>query len=173
MSAVGRGAGAVTGVTATPSGRTGGIVGRAERCTVVAAPPLPADSAGATGSDSVGSSSPEAGGADEVSTPWTSPPGASSRTAWDSGPAKAGLCQVVSRLPKPPSETGAVVPAVTRWIGGSADQPAGRTPPGSAAPNAEPAAVPVLGVPSSERPAADTDASAVATTEDVPPVSRP
>ncbi|MFD5426749.1 hypothetical protein [Streptomyces sp. NPDC127084] len=70
-----------------------------------------------------------------VSTPCTRPPGASSRTAWDSGSAKAGLRQVVSRLPNPPSETGALAPPVTRWIGGSAAHPADRvTAPGAGSP---------------------------------------
>ncbi|WP_158685641.1 hypothetical protein [Streptomyces purpureus] len=86
--------------------------------------------AAATGRESEGSSRPEAGEEAAVSTPWTSPPGAPSSTACDSGAAKAGLCQVVSRAPKPVSATGPADAAVTRWIGGSADHPADLATPG-------------------------------------------
>ncbi|MFF9663962.1 hypothetical protein [Streptomyces althioticus] len=75
----------------------------------------------------MGSSSPPDGRADAVRTPSTSPPGAPSRTAWESVPAKVGFCQVLSLPPNPASATGHDGRDVARWIGGSAGHAAART----------------------------------------------
>ncbi|MFI1959920.1 hypothetical protein [Streptomyces althioticus] len=75
----------------------------------------------------MGSSSPSDGRADALRTPSTNPPGAPSRTAWESVPVKAGFCQVLSLPPNPASATGHDGREVARWIGGSAGHAAVRT----------------------------------------------
>ncbi|MFF4101448.1 hypothetical protein [Streptomyces sp. NPDC001903] len=128
----------LTGVTPTPA-RRGAGAGRAARCagrpSEAPSPWFPYDT---TGRVSEGSSSPEPGRAAGLSIPLTSPPGAPASTAWDMVPPKQGFCHVLRRRPNPASATGPAAPAVTRWIGGSADQPAADQPP--ADPDADPEA---------------------------------
>ncbi|WP_030681898.1 hypothetical protein [Streptomyces cellulosae] len=116
---VGRRAGrSATGATCTP-------VGAAARWTSRTGPAASTGSSGAaTGRTAEGSSSPVTGVAAAVSTFLTSPLGAASATAWDSVRAKDGSRHVLSRLPKPLSETAPprAAPPVTRWTGGPVRQ---------------------------------------------------
>ena len=113
------------------TGVTRGPLGTTARWTIPVPIPVPvrrAAGAGsassgagtATGRVSEGSSSPATGPAEAVSTPLTSPPGASSSTAWESVPANEWFCRAARVPPKPASATGpeAGPVALTRWIGG-------------------------------------------------------
>ncbi|MFJ9965266.1 hypothetical protein [Streptomyces avermitilis] len=114
VSRTGRVAGGGAGVTRGPVGPVA-VTGELMRCTGSGPAPSPDSSSpgDATGRERDGSSSPEAGRAVGASTPFTSPPGAPSRTACDSVPVKEGFCQVVSRPPNPASAT-EPLPAVAR-----------------------------------------------------------
>ncbi len=106
-------------------GRTRGPTGRSAVGATDAGPASAAASCRATGRDSEGAQRPGDGSPDVATAPRTNPPGAPSRTAWDSVPAKEGFCQVVSEPPKPELATppGGRAAAI-RWIGGRPDQPA-------------------------------------------------
>ncbi|MET7849611.1 hypothetical protein ABZT48_15470 [Streptomyces avermitilis] len=114
VSATGRVAEGGAGVTRGPVGPVA-VTGKLMRCTGSGPAPSPASPSpgDATGRERDGSSSPGAGRAVGASMPLTRPPGAPSRTAWDSVPVKEGFCQVVSRPPNPASAT-EPLPAVAR-----------------------------------------------------------